>query len=74
MRGALLWFLWTVRNKITIEHKFPAHPADIIFKCHIFLQVWAPPGKKHDIERMKETMELIKTTMVQARHGTMAAP
>uniref|UniRef100_M8BNL6 Vignain n=1 Tax=Aegilops tauschii TaxID=37682 RepID=M8BNL6_AEGTA len=36
--------------------------------------VWAPLGKKHDIERMKEAMELIKTTMMKARHGTMAAP
>uniref|UniRef100_N1QW47 Uncharacterized protein n=1 Tax=Aegilops tauschii TaxID=37682 RepID=N1QW47_AEGTA len=37
-------------------------------------KVWAPLGKKHDIERMKEAMELIKTTMMKARHGTMAAP
>ena len=34
--GALLWSLWSVRNKFTIEHKFPKHPADILFKCHIF--------------------------------------
>ena len=68
--GALLWSLWTVRNKITIEHKFPVHPAEIIFKCHIFLQVWAPLGKKRDVDRMNETMELIKTTMVKARQMT----
>ena len=72
--GALLWSLWTVRNKITIEHKFPTHPADIIFKCHIFLQVWASLGKKRDFERMNEAMELIKSSMMKARHGTMAAP
>ena len=24
--GALFWTLWTTRNKITIEHKFPSHP------------------------------------------------
>lgn len=35
--GVLLWSIWTVRNKIAIEHKFHAHPADILFKCHIFL-------------------------------------
>src|SRR4051812_30271551 len=33
--GALLWSLWTTRNKIIIERKFPSHPADIIFKCHL---------------------------------------
>nr|XP_045087656.1 uncharacterized protein LOC120971716 [Aegilops tauschii subsp. strangulata] len=38
------------------------------------IQVWAPLGKKRDIERMKETMELIKTTMMKARQGMMAAP
>ena len=63
--GALLWALWSVWNKITVEHKFPAHPADIIFKCHIFLQVWALLGKKRDVDRMNETTELIKMTMVR---------
>lgn len=65
--GALLWSLWTVRNKITIEQKFPAHPADIIFKCHIFLQTWAMLGKTHDVDRMEGIMEQIKATMVKAR-------
>lgn len=52
--GALLWSLWTTRNKIAIEKKFPAHPADIIFKCHLFLQMWTPLGKPRDAERMRE--------------------
>ena len=56
-----------------IGHKFPIHPADIIFKCHIFLQVWAPLGKKRDEERMKETMDLIKSTMVKARQDGSTA-
>jgi hypothetical protein len=30
--AAQSWALWNIRNKITIEHKLPAHPADCIFK------------------------------------------
>lgn len=33
--GVLLWALWTVKNKITIELIFKCHPADCIFKCHL---------------------------------------
>lgn len=35
--GALLWLLWHIRNKITIEGVFPSHPADCVLKCTIFL-------------------------------------
>ena len=64
--GELLWSFWVVRNKITIEHKFPAHPADILFKCHIFLQAWAPLGKQRDEGRMNEIMEQIKACTARA--------
>lgn len=70
---ALLWSLWSVRNKITIEHKFPAHPADVIFKCHIFLQDWVPLAKTSDEDRMTGIMEQIKLTMVKSRQGEATA-
>lgn len=34
---AMLWALWHICNKFTIEGVFPSHPADIIFKCIMFL-------------------------------------
>ena len=66
--GALLWSIWTTRNKMTIEHKFPSPPADIIFKCHLFLQTWTPLGKRRDADRMSEAMERIRTIQIDARH------
>ena len=48
--GALLWALWHIRNKLTIEGVFPSHPADVIFKCVIFLQQWAPLGRRQDAD------------------------
>ena len=65
--GALLWAIWTTRNKITIEKKFLNHPADVIFKCHLFLQMWTPLGKERDAERMSEAMARIKTIQMMAR-------
>ena len=65
--GALLWSLWTVRNKMTMEHKFPANPTDVIFKCHLFLQSWAPLGKQCDADLMRSTMEQIATSIPRLR-------
>lgn len=45
---ALLWSLWKIRNKITIESIFPSHPADCLFKMHLFLQQWRPFGKQKE--------------------------
>lgn len=52
---------------MTIEKKFPPHPADVLFKCHLFLQNWTPLGKPRDEERMIETMERIRSIQVEAR-------
>ena len=36
----LLWSLWNVRNKMTIEGVFIKTPAEVIFKFDSFLQKW----------------------------------
>jgi hypothetical protein len=36
------WGLWLIRNKFTIESKFPRQPADYVFKCVIVLHNWRP--------------------------------
>ena len=40
--AAVCWGLWLIRNKYTIEAKFPNQPADCIFKILILLQHWRP--------------------------------
>jgi hypothetical protein len=35
--AAQSWALWTIRNKFSIEAKFPKHPANVVFKTAIFL-------------------------------------
>jgi hypothetical protein len=42
------WALWTIRNKLVIERKVINHPADIVFKSSIFLQLWWPSAKGKD--------------------------
>jgi hypothetical protein len=44
------WALWTIRNKLTIESKTINHPADFIYKCVIFLQLWRPKFKGREKE------------------------
>lgn len=46
--GALLWSIWYIRNKITIEAVFPSHPADYLFKTNLFLQQWMPLQKQKE--------------------------
>ena len=50
--SALCWTLWITRNKLAIESKVPKHPADIIYKMTMFLQVWANLSKQQDKERL----------------------
>ena len=47
---AQIWALWLVRNKLTIESKTLSHPADIIYKTIIFLQLWKLNTKAQDKE------------------------
>jgi hypothetical protein len=42
------WALWMTRNKLTIERKVISHPADIINKSVIFLQLWRPKFKDRE--------------------------
>lgn len=46
--GALVWTLWTVRNKLVIEHIIPLRVTDAVYKMCGFLQLWRPLSKRHD--------------------------
>jgi hypothetical protein len=47
------WALWTTRNKMAIEHKFPKSPTDVIFLALSYLQRWAVLLKEADRERLE---------------------
>ncbi|KAM0914791.1 hypothetical protein ACQ4PT_011271 [Festuca glaucescens] len=40
--AAVMWSLWTIRNKLILEAKILKHPADAVFRVIFFLQLWRP--------------------------------
>ena len=48
----LCWTLWITHNKLVIESKVPNHPADIMFKMALFLQVWINLAKPQNSEKL----------------------
>ena len=64
--GALFWALWLTRNKLAIVGIFRTHPANVIYKCNLFLQQWSPLARRKDTERMKHAK-------VYLRRGNMVA-
>jgi hypothetical protein len=51
--AAQSWALWHIRNKLTIESKIIHHPAGVIFKTLILLQLWEPTAKPEDKSSLK---------------------
>jgi hypothetical protein len=47
------WALWNIRNKLTIEKKVINHPANVIFKTALFLQLWSGMAKTGDREGLR---------------------
>jgi hypothetical protein len=47
-----------MRNKFTIERKFPRQPADCIFKIILSLQLWCPLQRPKDIATLDEMLAL----------------
>jgi hypothetical protein len=52
--------LWTTRNKFLIEAKFPKHPANVVFKTIIFLQLWRPLAKEKVHSMLDEAVAKLK--------------
>jgi mannosylglycoprotein endo-beta-mannosidase len=65
--AAQSWALWNIRNKITIEHKLPSHPADCIFKTSLFLQLWRPLLKNKLSDKMDIMLELLRVLYLHSR-------
>lgn len=51
--AAFCWALWTTRNKMVIEKKFPRRPTDVVYTALSFLQVWSFKLKE-DQERISQ--------------------
>ena len=68
--GALAWAMWLTRNKLAIEGVFPSHPANILYKCNIFLQQWSPLARSKDAEKMKLAQDRLRQVYLLAREPT----
>jgi hypothetical protein len=64
--AAQSWTLWTTRNKFSIETKFPKHPANVVFKTCIFLQLWKPLAKAKVHSMLDEAVAKLKDIAKQA--------
>ena len=62
--GAMRWSLWLTRNKFTIEHVFPAKPADCLFKTCIFLQQWRLLIKEEDWDAFDMMISKIRASAI----------
>ena len=67
--AALVWSLWTTRNKFTIEGVFPSQPADGLYKLSMYLQVWKPVARRQDREMVELTISRIRSLYTQTREA-----
>jgi hypothetical protein len=59
--AALLWTLWNLRNKFSIDGVFPRQPADALYKMSMYLQVWKLVARKKDREAVEWAVTRIRT-------------
>ena len=71
--AALCWTLWNVRNKFTIEQKFPAQPADCLYKLSTYLQGWRPVARRCDREALELTIRKIRELHATVRDRPLSA-
>ena len=58
---ALVWTLWTTRNKFTIEGTLPTQVTNGLYKLSMFLQVWKPVTRRSDKGAMELTISRIRS-------------
>jgi hypothetical protein len=54
---AMSWTLWTIRNKMVIEHILLRRISDSVFNFLAFLQQWYPLYRQRDRERLDNMLE-----------------
>ena len=65
--AALVWMLWTTRNKFTIEGILPTQAADGLYKLSMFLQVWKPVARSEDRGVLELTISRIRLLYAHVR-------
>jgi hypothetical protein len=64
--AAQSWALWLLRNKFTIEGKFPGRPANCVFKTILFLQLWPPLQKSKVLPQLDGVIVKFKETLARS--------
>lgn len=75
--AAQCWALWKIRNKFTIEHKFPNQPADRVFKTMLNLQQWSPLLREKEralVEQLGVMLKHLFATTARAPRQRAAPP
>jgi len=71
------WALWTNRNKMAIEHKFPASLTDVLHKIDFFSQKWRgllPEKDRPGLETTRSSlMEWVRVHGVGTSRGELDA-
>jgi hypothetical protein len=68
--AALCWTLWNIRNKFSIEGRFPSQPADCIYKMSLYLQVWKQVARRQDREAVELTIDRLRELHTSSRMQT----
>ena len=72
--AALLWSLWNMRNKFSIEGVFPSQPADGLYKMAMHMQVWKPVARRQDQEALGLAIGRIRSLHDSVRDRPDALP
>lgn len=56
----VLWGIWSVRNKMAIEKKFPKSSNEVLVKIFKFMLKWRALLKGQDVQFLDEKLETVK--------------
>ncbi|KAE8779934.1 Heparanase-like protein 2 [Hordeum vulgare] len=60
--AAMMWILWTTRNKMVIGRVFQRRAFDTFFKFLAFLQLWHPLARPRDRDRLQLYLDVLLTS------------
>jgi hypothetical protein len=63
----MFWTLWIVQNKLTIEDKAIAHPANAFFQMSIHMQHWRALVRQKDRALLDEAVGEVQRLLMRTR-------
>jgi hypothetical protein len=60
MLAAVMWSLWTTRNKIVVDGAFPKSTTEIFFKILVVLQKWRARLKQSEKAELDNQVAQVK--------------